>query len=215
MRVFAAQYPSEVAGVVLVDSTHPDQDEPPFLRSRINQVPIFVRRLLCAAVPMAERFGLVRLLMIKLSAETPPPVSSQQNAAAMQVMHNQRVKAFEAETAQECAATAGGSILPEKGSGNPELDAAARNSWSLGDRPLVVLTAGRYWKPDDPVAAQQAAAFHDIWVYQLQAELARLSTRGKQIVVDGSDHGIPQQAPEAVVEAVHEVVVEVQKSVEK
>jgi pimeloyl-ACP methyl ester carboxylesterase len=27
VRVFASQYPSEVVGMVLVDSSHPDQDE--------------------------------------------------------------------------------------------------------------------------------------------------------------------------------------------
>ena len=31
VRIFAAKYPSEVAGLVLVDSTHPDQREPAVL----------------------------------------------------------------------------------------------------------------------------------------------------------------------------------------
>jgi hypothetical protein len=45
----------------------------------------------------------------------------------------------------------------------------------------------------------------------LQPELAQLSTNGKQIIVENSDHGIPEQAPEAVVTAVDEVVMEVRK----
>jgi len=126
-------------------------------------------------------------------------------------MRNQRVKAFETEADQECAATDGGSIRPEKGSGNPEVDQAARIAGSLGDRPLIVLTAGQYWKTDDPVVAKQLADFHEVWVNQLQAELARLSTNGKQIVVTNSDHGIPEEAPEAVVAAVHELVTEVRQ----
>lgn len=80
---------------------------------------------------------------------------------------------------------------------------------SLGDRPLVVLTAGQFWKPDDPVAAQEIAAFHEIWVHQLQPELARLSSDGKQVIVENSDHGIPEEAPGAVVTAVHDVVIQV------
>ena|SRR5271166_1148426 len=36
-----------------------------------------------------------------------------------------------------------------------------------------------------------------------------LSTNGKQIVVENSDHGIPEKAPDAVVGAIHEVVTEV------
>jgi hypothetical protein len=91
---------------------------------------------------------------------------------------------------------------------NPEIDQAARDAGSLGDRPLVVLTAGQYWKPDDPTGAQEIARFHEIWVHQLQLDLARLSTRGRQIIVENSDHGIPGRAPEAVVSAIREVVAE-------
>ena len=36
-----------------------------------------------------------------------------------------------------------------------------------------------------------------------------ISTNGKQIVVENSDHGIPEQAPESVVGAVHEIVTDV------
>ena len=79
----------------------------------------------------------------------------------------------------------------------------------LGDRPLIVLTAGQYWKPDDPVAAKEIAEFHEVWVNQLQPELARLSTNGRQIVVENSDHGIPEQAPASIVGAVHEIVTDV------
>ena len=86
---------------------------------------------------------------------------------------------------------------------------AARSAGTLGDRPLIVLTAGQHWKPDDPVAAKEIAEFHEVWVNQLQPGLARLSTNGKQIVVENSDHGIPEQAPESVVGAVHEIVTDV------
>jgi pimeloyl-ACP methyl ester carboxylesterase len=48
--------------------------------------------------------------------------------------------------------------------------------------------------------------FHEIWVNQLQASLARLSTQGKLIIVESSGHDIPGEAPEAVVKAVNEVV---------
>jgi hypothetical protein len=124
-------------------------------------------------------------------------------------MRNQRVKAVETEAAQGCAATENGAVRPDRGSGDPEVDEAAKSAGTLGDRPLIVLTAGQYWKPADPVAAKEIAEFHENWVHQLQPELARLSTNGKQIVVANSDHGIPEQAPDAVVGAIHEVVMEV------
>src|SRR5271157_270906 len=210
VRVFTAKFPSEVAGVVLVDSTHPDQREPPIMLSLITRMPRFARRLLCSALPLAGRFGVIRVLMRIAPVYVPQQFSSEQSAAA-RAMRNQRVKAFETETAQGCAATEGGAIQPDKGSGDPEVDHAARSAGTLGDSPLVVLTAGQYWKPNDPVAARGVAEFHETWIHQLQPELARLSTDGKQIIVESSDHGIPEEAPGVVGTAVRAVVMEVRK----
>jgi pimeloyl-ACP methyl ester carboxylesterase len=95
VRIFTAKFPAEVAGVVLVDSSHPDQREPPILLSPINRLPKFARRLLCSALPLMERLGVVRILMRNAPVYVPPQFSSEQNAAA-QAMRNQRVKAFEA-----------------------------------------------------------------------------------------------------------------------
>jgi len=210
VRIFTAKFPSEVAGVVLVDSTHPDQREPPLMLSPITRMHKHARRLVCFALPLMARLGVVRLFMRTTPVYVPPEFSSQQSAATL-AMRNQRVNAVETEAAQGCAATENGAVQPDKGSGDPEVDQAARSAGTLVDRPLVVLTAGQYWKPDDPVAAKQIADFHETWVHQLQPELARLSTDGKQIIVENSDHGIPEEAPESVVTAVREVVMEVRK----
>jgi hypothetical protein len=114
-------------------------------------------------------------------------------------------KALEADAEQACAATDGGRVVPNGGGGNPDLDGAARNAGSLGDRPLVVLTAGRYWAPAG--LEKEAAEYHEIWVHQLQASLARLSMRGRQVVVDA--HHDMSEAPDAVLTAVRQVVDEV------
>jgi hypothetical protein len=49
-----------------------------------------------------------------------------------------------------------------------------------------------------------AQAENDLWVHQLQPELAHLSTHGQQIVIDSS-HEIPTEHPELVVSAIHKV----------
>ena len=103
------------------------------------------------------------------------------------------------------AATEEGRIVPREGGGNPDIDSAARHAGSLGDRPLIVLTAGRYWAPRG--FEKEAAEYHEIWVHQLQASLVRLSTRGRQVVVD-ADHGM-SQSPDSVITAVRELVFEV------
>jgi len=51
-------------------------------------------------------------------------------------------------------------------------------------------------------------AFHEIWVHQFQAQLARLSTRGRQVIVEHSDHAID---PDAVLKAIREVVMEIRE----
>ena len=77
------------------------------------------------------------------------------------------------------------------------------------DRPLVVLTAGRPFAMPDPAMGREAAAYHQIWMHELQPELARLSSHGRQVIVENSGHGIPDEAPEAVIAAVREVVTSV------
>jgi hypothetical protein len=195
--------------MVLVDSSHPDQKEPPIMLSPINRLPVFARRLLCWGTPVVSRFGLVRFFHRDDPVDVPPQFSHDAPAVT-QALRDQVVKAAETDAAQACAATNNGAILPNGGSGNPEIDQAARNAGNLGDIPLVVLTAGQFWKPDDdPVVAQQITQFHEVWVHQLQSDLAHLSTRGQQVIVPNSDHGIPNRAPEAVVSAIHDVVLDV------
>jgi len=47
-----------------------------------------------------------------------------------------------------------------------------------------------------------------MWVRQFQAQLARLSTRGQQVIVENSGHAID---PDAVLKAIHEVVMQIRK----
>jgi len=108
-------------------------------------------------------------------------------------------------------ATQGGLIRPDEGSSNPEVDQAAASAGGLGNRPLIVLTAGKYWKPDDPVAPREIAEFHEVWVHQLQSDLANLSTDGKHLIIESSDHAIPEQAPEVIASAVQEVVIKLRQ----
>ena len=84
--------------------------------------------------------------------------------------------------------------------------AQAHAAGYLGDRLLIVLTAGRAYTVGEPAEDKELAAFHEICVRQLQAQLARLSTQGRQVIMENSGHGIAWEAPEAVVKAVREVV---------
>lgn len=205
VRIFAARFPSEVAGIVLVDSTHPDQQEPSVMQSPINRAPALVRRVSCTAMPVITNLGIMRFFM-RNTPVTLPPEFLPEGPEAARAFRQQRIKGMETEVIQGCAATQGGAIRPDRGSGNPEVDRAAKDAGSVGDLPLIVLTAGQYWNSDDLAAAKEIADFHSKWVNQFQAELAHLSVNGKQIVVQNSSHAIPTDAPESISSAIESMV---------
>jgi carboxypeptidase C (cathepsin A) len=75
----------------------------------------------------------------------------------------------------------------------------------LGNRPLIVLTAGKPYDPDPLLSKEESDQQNNMWINVLQAEEARLSTRGKQVVVANSGHMIPYERPAAVVSAIRQV----------
>jgi pimeloyl-ACP methyl ester carboxylesterase len=92
------------------------------------------------------------------------------------------------------------------GADSDQLDAAHR---SLGDMPLIVLTAENTYRTGIPPAyadllSAQWMAMHD--------ELARLSSRGINRLVPGSGHLIPTEKPDAVVAAIREVAAQAKAS---
>jgi pimeloyl-ACP methyl ester carboxylesterase len=203
VRIYTARYPADVAGLVLVDSATPDMREPDFALAPVNRMSGSTRHLICAALPAMARLGIIRFQASKERRPDPPDFTPGQADTLAKL--EAQPKAFGADIQQGCAATDEGRIVPRTGGGNPDIDKAVRNAGSLGDRPLVVLTAGRYWTP--PGFEREAAEYHEIQVHQLQANLARLSTRGQQVIVDAG-HGM-EESPDSIITAVRQVVEEV------
>jgi len=198
VRVFAGKYPSEVAGVVLIDAVQEDQQryEPRSTLAPVNRLPTAVRGLLCRVAPLATKVGLLRLLLNATgpSREQTPGFTQSQIAT----LHGLEL--------QPKSFVAGAGCDAWKKSA-----AEARAAGNLGDRPLIVLTAGKALAVGDPQADRELAAFHEIWVHQLQPKLAHLSTHGQQVIVERSGHGIGQDAPDAVVGAIRQVLSDVRK----
>ena len=162
IRIYTATFPSDVAGLVLVDSTHPDQREPAIMLSPVTRMPNAARRTLCKLLPVASRFGVIRFMLRNTGVDVPPELASHP-ADAMRALRDQRVKGFETELLQGCGGTGDGALKPSSGSGNIEVDRAADRAGSLGNRPLIVLAAGQYWKPaGDPTSGDQIKAFHEM-----------------------------------------------------
>ena len=82
----------------------------------------------------------------------------------------------------------------------------ARASGTLGNKPLVVLTAVQQ---DDTLRSALSPSdftqFQEVWVRTLQPRLVHLSAHGKQVVLTDVGHDIPAQRPKAIVDAVREI----------
>jgi pimeloyl-ACP methyl ester carboxylesterase len=198
--IYTGRYPADVAGLVLVDSATPDMHEPDFYLSPVNRLSGSTRHLICLGLPAMTRFGVLRFVASGERRPPEPDFTQEQNDTLAKL--EAQPKAFKTDADQACAATDQGRIVT-RGT-DPDINNEVRNAGGLGDRPLVVLTAGRYWAP--PGFEKEAAEYHEIRVRQ-QANLVRLSTRGRQVVVDAG-HGM-EESPDSIITAVQQVVDEV------
>jgi pimeloyl-ACP methyl ester carboxylesterase len=148
-RLYAARYSEEVAGVVLVDSTHPEQ----FTRSPEGRAMYEQTNRLGAVLPILTRLGVIRLTNFYPAHPDLPPRQREQ------------IEAFNSSTRQV-------STTVEEFRATPETAAQVRGTGSLGDKPLVVISAG-----EQPPS----------WL-EMQDELVALSPNSIHRVVDGATH---------------------------
>jgi hypothetical protein len=129
----------------------------------------------------AARFGAIRLF-----TETPPlPADTAKRTREQTVAALRALPLAIAYSASE-------------GIVNAKSYAEAHLAAPPGHWPLLVLTRGAPVSTQDP----RIVAWENVWRHELQAELTRLSTRGRQIIVENSGHRIPDEAPAAVVDAI-------------
>ena len=74
----------------------------------------------------------------------------------------------------------------------------------LGDKPLIVLARGM--KEANQSGSPEEADRAEQWWAELQADLARRSSNGKQVIAEKSGHYIQFYQPDLVIDAVHQVV---------
>jgi pimeloyl-ACP methyl ester carboxylesterase len=77
---------------------------------------------------------------------------------------------------------------------------------SLGDLPLVVISAGEFAaSAEGLITAEEQALVMAVWA-ELQAELATLSSNGRQVIAEDAGHHIHIDRPELVIDAIREVL---------
>lgn len=184
VRVYTKLYREEVAGVVLVDSSHEDQGrfEPASARDKARGL-----QRLTPFLPLLRFFGFLRLRN-KLQPTT--ITGSKLSQATMQEVSALAVRPNFLPT-----------VLQEYATLGTESATQVRSAGNLGDLPLMVLTAGQATDPGN----RDLDGFRKAWLEELQPSLARLSRRGHQVVVQDSDHMIPYKNPEAIVRAIQSV----------
>jgi pimeloyl-ACP methyl ester carboxylesterase len=119
-QTYAARYPEEVAGMALIESSHPDQ----FNYRSVARDSYEPQEQMFAVSSLLARLGLVRLLYKLFPA---PPELPQQQRAQIEVLSPSTRQV--STTALELRAT-------------PQTATQVRNLRSLGDKPLTVLSAG-------------------------------------------------------------------------
>ena len=180
-HVYAGSYPTDVAGLVFVNAVHPDiliKMRPG--SGRMASLPAIAFRSQDA---MAQVFNQVGLYRIGLPNRPAPSLPDGMTYAEWNtIWHLTR------------SAKAHSALLQEISSWL-QSSAEARAAGSLGDVPLVVLSG-----------AETGMGFEsrNVWT-ELQADLARLSARGKLVTLQESGDPI-YGAPHAIIDATLQVI---------
>jgi pimeloyl-ACP methyl ester carboxylesterase len=185
--VFTSTRPADVAGLVFVDASHPDQMAR--LRPAMGDAMEKAKSMMAIADVLA-RLGVVRMFLQPTPAKFPgfPP----EKLAIAGAFQAQGMKAVVAE---------GGAMEATM--------AEAKEATDLGDRPLIVLTALRPMTEADrapmKMTEEQGRAMKAIWD-TLHVEESRFSSAGRQVRVPDASHYIQFDRPDLVIAAIREVV---------
>jgi pimeloyl-ACP methyl ester carboxylesterase len=186
--IFTAIFPDDVAGLVLVDPSFPDQDKRlaaivgPAKSGEDAQL-----RMLRLANTL-DWTGLTRLLFARLAADPKLPPGAGDTALAW---------LFRTLPTLVEEYTQAGAIIADSGQYR-----------DFGTRPVIVLTAGgenAAHATELGLTPSEAARVDEAWLHMHQEEAA-WSHRGQIRVITGTAHFIQLEKPQAVIDAVRDVV---------
>jgi pimeloyl-ACP methyl ester carboxylesterase len=191
---YTRKFPDQVAGLVFVDASHPDQ----------------IKRFREARIPGTESTSLSPVLIIlkdlSWSGVTRILLNSQEE--------NQPNATAQANAAMRAFGPRGMPAAVDEAEAMLATDAEAGKLRELGDRPLVVLTATKAPSAAMLKSAGLKPADYDrlqtVWL-ALHNDEASWSTRSRHQIVPDSTHYIQFGRPDIVIAAVKEVVGEVRR----
>lgn len=186
-RQFAAKYPGEVAGLVMVDSAHEQQ-----VRRFPERLVMMVTSMMgmMSVMKLMSRLGLFALKPGLISLDDKGALPNEVAAQMRGVMasSDSHAHALIAESASVYAAT-------------------SQPVESLGDLPLTVISHGQLDANAVPpsLGPEIRDEYERAW-QELQMEITALSTRGKRLVAEQSGHNVIFDQPEIIIESILEMI---------
>jgi pimeloyl-ACP methyl ester carboxylesterase len=186
IRLYHHAYPGEASGMVFVDTALEDAGTIPGMPHR--ERPPIPRAVILGLSTVLGRLGMIRFL-----ASDPGPPPKHWSADEWNMLSRLR--------RQRNILLADAKVGPGRAT-----DDLVRATGGLEEMPLIVLTQGN---PSSPSSA--APGVLRGWV-DLQRRFAQRSRRGRQVLVRDSGHGMPEEAPDAIISAVREIVTTVRSA---
>lgn len=184
-RNFYYQFPNEVKGLVLVDSTH---EQAPFREYGFAKMGYFKQRVQMAVAPLLSRIGVIRLMGWANADRLPSPLPPDVLAAKTAVQNRTDTTL---------------AVVNEIAVMRQGFDPKTSPPDSLGSLPLIVLTAGK--NIDIALAEREAKASNRsvedaVAIARLasiqQQELAALSSNSRHVIAENSGHFIMYDQPD-------------------
>ena len=194
MRLYAREHPEQVAGMVMVDAAHEEQlARMPEAIAKMQATTSRATGCLFGLLKAMSSIGLLALVAEMKGGLWPTPIPREARAAYLSTLYSSP-KYFETAKRETLAI--------------PESYAAvrARQIRSLGDIPLIVISAGRPAITAGHGISEADAEQFKALAAELHTEMAALSPKGKRVVAEESGHYVPVDQPQVVGDAIREVV---------
>jgi pimeloyl-ACP methyl ester carboxylesterase len=199
IRTFSALYPNEVAGLILVDSSHENQIE---LTHKADPPPLpWIERI---KQFLAKKSNLIAYAFYRYDVK-------KRNDPLL-------LKSFSKEEQQEFdyLRLRYQHFLEVKKTGElieRSIAELKKMNRSLGDKPLTVITAGKSNLPcsQNPAMLAFFKKWEQIW-NDLQKDLTTLSTCSSQVVAHKSGHMIPFEEPEIIILEIKKMILQLREN---
>ena len=189
VRLYQHDYPKEVVGLVLVDAGHElemrQAEFRPFVNAGNSLLPVIRAMTILGISRLMATYDQLPQLLSGQEEKVPAEIRPMLRAGWLRTGYY--------------------STLTDESNGLIETLEQVRHSGSLGDLPLVVVTAnGPIWWPDMP-GQVNPAKFRKMWL-DLQQDLTKRSTNSRQVFAEQSGHFIPFDQPDLVTNAVRRLI---------